>query len=233
MKGRVIAHRHPACPGHDSRFTLRSNNELPGKPWWVHYKANSAFVPADLPHEELVSVVNDLKMQEIQREGGAFSINEHGQVIARMTAPPGHPGNAIHVVGLTGGIVYRYTAPIVFGALDPTLLPNEGDPWAGPLCGMTYTFTAPGNPRPPSRSFDEVLVEIEGVTAQLSTSAGVAPYPPSTGSLAVFLQALRRQLPNGGPFRVNEHGRAFTSKRQRFIGCVPLDQWFRPLDGRS
>jgi hypothetical protein len=233
VKGRVIDYRRPACPGRKSRFMLRHNNARPGKPWWVYYEASSPPVPADSPHEDLVRVVNDLKMQEIQREGGGFSINEHGQVIARMTAPAGHRGNAIHVVGLTGGVVYRYTTPIVFGALDPTSLPNEGDPWPGPLCGMTYTFTAPGHPRPPSRSRDEVVFEVEGVTAQLSTSTGIASYPPLTGPLALFLQALRRQLPVGGRFRVNEHGRAFTSNNPRFIGRVPLAQWFRPLDGRS
>ena len=234
MKGQVIAHRLPVCPNRDSRFTLRRNTAIAGDPWWVHYKDATTITPADLPHAALVEIVNELKTQEGQQEGGAFSINEHGQVIARMSAPP-EPGqgNAVHVIGLVHGVVVTYSTPIRFGALDPTATPDEGDPWTGPLCGMTYTFTAPGHRRPPSRMLDEVVVEIEGQIVQLSTARSIAPYPPVTGELADFLQALRRQLPPGGRFRVNEHGRAFTSDSNAFIGCVPLGQWFPRLHPRS
>jgi len=54
-------------------------------------------------------------------------------------------------------------------------------------------------------------------------------YPPTTGALADFLAALRRQLLQGGRFRVNEHGRAFTADQNIFIGNVPLASWFPPL----
>lgn len=233
MNGRIVAHRTPVCPGHDSRFTVRHNSSVDGSPWWVHYDDGTAKIPANLPHTELVEMVNDLKHQMGQGEGGAFSINEHGQVIARMGAVG--RGNAMHVVGLLAGEIFRYTTPITFGALDPTMEPDEGEPWGGPLCGMTYTFAAPGNPQPPSRLYDEIFFKMEGDIVQLSSQAGVSPYPPVAGPLATFIQALRRRLPRGGRFRVNEHGRAFTSDTKAFIGCVPVadNQWFRPLDERS
>ncbi len=128
-----------------------------------------------------------------------------------------------------------YTTPIVFngGKLDPRVTPKEGQPWPGPLSGMTYSFVAPNNPKAPSRMLDEVFVEEEGVILQLSTQAGVSPYPPTNGALFSFLAALRRLLPTGGRFRVNEHGRAFTSRDNIYIGCVPLASWFRPLTARS
>lgn len=234
MKGRIIAKRLPSCPGHDSRFTIHRHKSLAGAPWWVHYEDGSTLIPADLPHRDLVEVVNDLKRQDGQAEGGGFSINDHGQVIARMSAPPGPGhGRSIRVIGVSGGMVFRYATPIVFGTLDPTALPAEGDPWEGPLCGMTYSFTKPGNLQPPSQLPDEVFFKEEGTTVQLSTAGGITPYPPASGALAVFLQALRRCLPSGGRFRVNEHGRAFTSDTNTFIGIVPLDQWFRPLHFRS
>ena len=66
---------------------------------------------------------------------------------------------------------------------------------AGPLCGMTYTFAAPGNPKPPSRNLDEIFVEEEGSVLQISSHLPVHPYPPAVGVLAIFLQSLRRQLP--------------------------------------
>ena len=98
---------------------------------------------------------------------------------------------------------------------------------------MTYKFAAPGNPKPPSRNLDEVFVEEEGRVLQLSTHASIRPYPPVQGPLAVFLQALRRQLPDGGRFRVNEHGRAFTSDGSIYVGIIPRAEWFRPLTARS
>jgi hypothetical protein len=96
---------------------------------------------------------------------------------------------------------------------------------------MTYKLAAPGNPKPPLRKLDEIFVEEEGVILQISTHAGIRPYPPTSG--ARFLKALRRQLPRGGRFRVNEYGRAFTSNSFVYIGTIPVAEWFRPLTGRS
>jgi hypothetical protein len=232
MPARVIPHRLPSCPGRDSRFTIRHHSGRPGQPWWVFYEPEAGDrIPADDSHEELINLVNYLKQQEGQSGGGAFSINEHGQVIARTSASTAAGGQAMHVVGLREDEVIRYRETITFsaGTLDPRATPGEGETWPGPRCGMTYKFVAPRNPKPPSRNFDEVFVEIEGKVIQLSTDAQIRPYPPQTGPVADFLAALRRQLPNGGRFRVNEHGRAFTADRSIFIGRIPDRQWFKPL----
>jgi hypothetical protein len=228
---RVIPKRLPVCPGRDSRFTIRHNPENDND-WWVYYRdPDGTLIPADSPHTDLVVLVNDLKEAEGLAPGGAFSINEHFQVIARMTAPPGYQQNAIHVVDISSGFVQKYEHKITFqdGTIDPTVKPAEGDPWSGPRCGATYTLAAPGNKRPPSHNLDEIWTEIEGQIDLLSSHVDVTPYPPNTGSLATFLAALRRQLPLGGRFRVNEHGRAFTADQNLFIGTVPLESWFSPL----
>jgi hypothetical protein len=229
--GRVISRRVPICPGRDSRFTLRQNLDQ-GNAWWVYYEnPPDTFHPADDPHIELVQLVNGLKESEVNYEGGGFTINEHSQVIARMLAPAGYGGRSIHVVGLHGGVIATYCEPITFqhGLLSPLAMPGEGDIWQGPLCGTSYSFAAPGSPKAPSNNFDEVFVEIGGKKILLSTDAGITPYAPTVGPLAEFLAALRTQLPNGGRFRVNEHGRAFTSNGNIFIGVVPLSQWFKAL----
>ena len=221
----VIPKRLPVCPNRDSRFTIRHHDGN----WWVHYHApDGSHVPADEPHEELVALVNALKEAEGNSAGGAFSINEHGQVIARMKAPPGYPQNAIHVVDISRGVVGSYDQTITFddGAIDPTASPEEGDPWPGPRCGSTYSFAAPNNKKPPSHKLDEIWIEIDNKDDLLSPHLAFAPYPPTAGPLASFLQALRRQLPLGGRFRVNEHGRAFTANGNLFIGQIPLDVWF-------
>jgi hypothetical protein len=225
---RVIPKRLPVCPDRDSRFTIRRNE---GE-WWVHYQASDGtFIPADAPHSELVALINDLKEAESNAAGGAFSINERGQVIARMKAPPGYQQSAIHVVDISGGAVQTYTQTITFqgGLLDPTAEVAEGSPWPGPRCGSSYSFAAPGNRKPPSNNLDEIWTEIEGKVDLVSTHTKPNPYPPTTGALADFLAALRRQLPQGGRFRVNEHGRAFTADQNIFIGNVPLASWFPPL----
>lgn len=236
MPGRIIGTRLPCCPGKDSRFTVRHHQDHPEKPWWVHYEPPGGDpIPADDSHTALVNLVLALKREMAQTEGGPFSINEHGQVIARAKAPAG-PGNTIHIINVTsGGAVSTYHEPILFqnGELDPRATPVEGEPWPGPLSGMTYKFAAPGNPKPPSRNLDEVFVEEEGVVLQLSTHAGINPYPPANGELCRFLSALRRRLPEGGRFRVNEHGRAFTSRDAVYIGTIPREIWFRPLTARS
>jgi len=229
--GRVISRRIPICPGRNSRFTIRQNPDQ-GNLWWVYYEyPTDTLHPADDAHSDLVELVNDLKLAEGNQEGGGFSINEHFQVIARTKAP-GYGGQAIHVVGLHEGDVVTYEQTIVFekGMLSPTATPLEGEKWVGPLCGTTYSFTAVGNPQAPSLNFDEVFVKIAGQVVQVSVDAGINPYPPQIGPLASFLAALRRQLlEEGGRFRVNEHGRAFTSDGHIFIGIVPLTQWFKPL----
>lgn len=225
--GRAIAKRLPACPGLDSRFSIK--HHAGNGRWWVHYDGQ----PADDDHADLVDLVNDLKAQiNAHPGGGAFSLNEHGQVIARLTAPE---GGSAHIIGLEGATVASYTDAITFsgGVLDPRATPAEGAPWPGPLCGMSYKFAAPGNRKPPSGKMNEVFVEESGVVLQLSTSAWINPYPPPAGPLADFLAALRRLLPNGGRFRVNEHARAFTSNEKTYIGLVPLGAWFPPLTNKS
>jgi len=230
---RVIPKKLPSCPGRDSRFTIRHNPDQ-GNEWWVYYEPPGADrIPADAAHHELVEVVNSLKEAAGNQAGGSFSINEHQQVIARMNSPEAYPGNAIHVIGLRErtGEVITYIETITFqgGMLSPLTMPTEGAVWPGPLCGMSYTFAAPGNPQPPSSNFDEISVDLNSQRVQLSAAAGISPYPPQVGPLSEFLAALRRQLPRGGRFRVNEYGRAFTSDENIFIGQVPLIQWFNAL----
>ncbi len=101
MAGRIVGTRLPCCPGKDSRFTLRHHQTRPGSPWWVHYEPPGGDpIPADDPHDDLVRLVLALKLQMATSEGGGFSINEHGQVIARASAPTG-PGNTIHIIDVT------------------------------------------------------------------------------------------------------------------------------------
>jgi hypothetical protein len=231
---RVVLKRLPTCPGKDSRFHVRSNRDK-GNAWWIHYiPRGGSPIPADDPHSELVALVNELKGTEGVQAGGAFSINEHGQVIVHTSAPIDN-GQSIHVIGVRQGKVVTYDGIINFdsGALSPTLTPTEGDPWLGPLCGMSYRFAAPRSPKAPSHKMDEVFEVVEGQSIQLSIDANITPYPPTTGPLAYFLESLRKRLPKGGRFRVNEHGRAFTSDGKIFIGVVPKAHWFKPLTPRS
>jgi hypothetical protein len=232
---RIISKHIPVCAGRDSRFAIRHNNALPGAPWWVYYKPPGMRpVAADDAHAELVTLVNNLKLQMGGTEGGGFSITEHGQVIARVQAPSGL-GNAVHCIGVRGGKVEQYDQPLVFGGgrYDPRSMPPVGDIWTGPLCGTSYTFAAPGNAKPPSNRLDEVSIKIGGKVVLLSIDAGVSSYPPASGPLARFLSSLRTLLPGGGRFRVNEHGRAFTADKNLFIGSVPLPNWFKPLTAIS
>lgn len=222
---KIIKKRLPVAPGKNSHFTVRHH----GPDWWVFCEGPTGdWIPADDPHQDLVELVNSLKEMEGNPAGGSFSINEHCQVIARTSAPAGYKQNTIYIVGLTNGVVQQYTQTITFegGTLDPTVTPREGEIWPGPRCGSTYRFAAPGNKKPPTHNLDEVWTEIEGQLDFLSMHIHPAAYPPRSGPLADFLGALRRQLPQGGRFRVNQHGRAFTADQNVFIGIVPMTAWF-------
>src|SRR4051812_18850876 len=97
--GRVIPKKIPVCPGRDSRYTVRHNADQSGTPWWVYYECPTrGLLPADQDHRDLVTLVNELKQQICGSEGGSFSLNEHGQVIARMPAPSGSREAAVHAI---------------------------------------------------------------------------------------------------------------------------------------
>ncbi len=175
MKGRIVAHRRLCCPVRDAGFTLRRNTNVSESPWWVHYTHGGVPIPSDQPHQELVNAVNELKLQEGQGEGGKFSINEHGQVVARMSAAPGL-GNSIQVIGIVDGKVYAYRKCVITfdrGRLDPAVTPPEGAPWTGPKCGISYTFHAPHTRKPPSRLVDAIEVRLEDTIFHLSIEAGI------------------------------------------------------------
>lgn len=237
--GRVVLKRLPTFPGKNARFHIRKNRDKGGV-LWIHYMPHGGSpIPADDSHSELVDLVNNLKIAEGERPGGGFSINEHRQVITHMRARPDDPGESksIHVISFSAtGAVATYKRTITFneGRLSPILPHLEGELWRGPLCGMSYKFAKPNSPKAPSHKLEEVSAIFEDRILQLSVDVGINPYPPKTGPLANFLVALRRQLPDGGRFRVNEHGCAFTSSSgKKFIGIVPLTQWFKPLTSRS
>src|SRR5713226_7006496 len=100
MPGRIIGTRLPCSPGKDSRYTLRRNYNQPRRPWWVHYEPPGGNpIAADDDHNELVTLVNAMKDEMAQTQGGPFSINEYGQVIARARAPSG-PGNTIRIINI-------------------------------------------------------------------------------------------------------------------------------------
>ncbi|HEV7406510.1 MAG TPA: hypothetical protein VGO11_26400 [Chthoniobacteraceae bacterium] len=224
---KVIPKQLPMRPGKNSRYTLkRAFGE-----WWVHYQSTSGDIAADQPHPLLAERINRLKLIS-HDEGGSFSINEHSQVIARMKGPTGSDRDSIHVVDIGGGAVFAYPNVITFqnGALDPTSILSEGTPWTGPLCGSTYTFSISGKRDNTSGQFEEILIKDSSERLSQHVS-GIPSYPPPQGPLAEFLAALRRVLPGGGRFRINEHRRVFTSNPPHFfVGIAPPSPlWFRPI----
>jgi hypothetical protein len=228
---RVVPKLLPVCPGRDSRFTLKRNYTEGGE-WWVHYTSPGGDIPADQAHPGLVERILKIKKQLVGTEGGSFSINEHFQVIARMSGPHNSNLESVHAVDVAGGTVFIYRNVITFqgGVLDPTVATTEGSPWKGPLCGATYTIGVPGKRDNISGNYEDVRIKDTEERLSLHAS-GFSSYPPPSGSLADFLAALRRVLLGGGRFRVNEHRRAFTSDSPyAFIGIAPqYPGWFRPI----
>jgi hypothetical protein len=117
----------------------------------------------------------------------------------------------------------------------PKTLRRKGfKPRARPV--TPYSFPAVDSAKGDSGFYDEVYYTPEGGgEVVLSKELNLNPYPPNpnSGKLFDFLTALRKYIATGGSFRVNEHGRAFTTSNNVYIGTIPFEKWFPALTARS
>lgn len=89
-------------------------------------------------HDELVEMVNQVKLELTGSPGGAFYINEYRDVLVPDT--------------INGGCVYagNYTRDLEFDYNGTRITPrpphdlSPGDPWLGPHVGIRYTLMAGG-----------------------------------------------------------------------------------------
>jgi hypothetical protein len=180
--------------------------------------------PATRDHEALVAMVNEIKEEATGINGGAFYINEHGQVIV----PAGTPVQYYYAGEYHERIRLRMEdTGEEFGGRphdDQENLLSPGQPWDGrPRPGIQYTLAAGGadihykRQISPQRELIVKLSKVVGVDEARCTASKIA----------------RVKGNRGGAFYVNEYRALFCPVTEqdfvnyRFIGVLTgEDPWF-------
>lgn len=195
-------------PGKSPIFHARANGtaDVDWTPWRSDELLKSAFVPDD-GIEAMVEAVNELKQEITGVRGGAFMINEHGQVLVPVTH-----GEDKYLVGELSGCP-EFIDPRSGGHfnLESPRVKRTGTPWELPYVGMKFKFNGEGKVSRELAVGDERLRE----------------YPPRFDEdLAERLCQLR---PEGGRMIVNLHGVVLTKidgDKPVFVGEINTQKWF-------
>jgi hypothetical protein len=166
-------------------------------------------------HPALVKMVNEVKEEYVGTRGGAFYINEFGQVLVPASSQ-------YYCAGTYRRYLQFEFGDAVIGPEAPSHL-KPGDPWPGPKVGIPYVLTADGRdikykyyPRP--------QVEAERRLSQVDTPLGAS-------RLARRLGAFRS---GGGRIYINEALEFFQSVEEDrswqciYLGSLGEDPWFPP-----
>ncbi|MCH8474947.1 MAG: hypothetical protein LAT55_06940 [Opitutales bacterium] len=201
--------RYTRIPGKSTTFLAKADGTIIIR--WYRNDGEIWECPAnrDSAIDELANAVNSLKTSLSNSPGGAFQINEFGQVLV-----PSSNGRCRHVVGTLEGVP-EFTEP-GFGSHTFSLDEKEfflpGKTWSLPYIGMPYVM-------PQSGQYFYWRVTEDGKFKK---------YPPA------FDRDLQRaffQIRRGaGRFIVNPHGLVLTKKDpsgQPVLVCkINLSKWY-------
>lgn len=169
-------------------------------------------------HDELVTMVNAVKVEHNGTEGGAFYINEFLDVLVPTT-----DGNTYFAGTYQQLLEFEFDGEVISPRAPADLKP--GDAWPGPHVGIRYKIKATGRdisyqfrPRPQVER-EELLSDVHGEEA--------------AAELATRLNAVRGQ--NGGRIYINECGEFFAPPPDLggdyiYLGALDDDVWFPAPD---
>lgn len=172
-------------------------------------------------HERLAAQVNLVKVLVAGVPGGAFYINEFGDVLV-----PGQDGHCYWAGHFDGTLEFRTEDGIIVSPAAPADL-EPRDPWPGPHVGIRYVLTAGGQDVKYERKISERRTEIHFLSDEVGGAAA--------RSTAARIAAVKGPL--GGRFYINEVGEMFGPTSQNeyahfvYIGHLEDSQWFRAPDG--
>jgi hypothetical protein len=164
---------------------------------------------------ELAKVVNSAKYRMTQTNGGAFVINEFGQIIV-----PNSQGNGVRMyVGVLKGEL-RFKDPLTnnfFSFNDDSGL-KTGDLWNKPYVGVMYHLSQ--------------RHKIYGKINEISDEYKIIEPPIHDENLIKAIKKIRGS--NGARFIVNHHGIVLTKKefaykdwRPVYVGRIDYNKWFK------
>lgn len=169
-------------------------------------------------HDALVKLVNEVKEEHVGVSGGAFYINEHGDVLVPAD------GEYYFAGTYTDLLEFEFDDEVVSPVAPPGLEP--GDPWPGPHVGIPYVLTAGATDircevkLSPTRIFRD----------HLSSHVG----RPAAGRLAKRLSRVKGN--SGGKIYINEAREFFApipdgyQVDHVYLGPLGDDGWFPAPD---
>jgi hypothetical protein len=195
-------------PGKSPVFHARADGsgDVEWNPWRSDERLKSAFVP-DEGIEAMIQAINELKQEKTGVHGGAFLINEYGQVLVPVT----HSDEKYLVGELSGCPEFIDPRSGKNFKLEAPRGTRVGMSWDLPYVGMKFKFNGEGEVARELTLGDERLRE----------------YPPRRDEdLSERLCQLR---PQGGRMIVNLHGVVLTKVdggKPVFVGEINIEKWF-------
>lgn len=205
----------PAVVNKDAKYSVRSE----GGKYVVGIEYRTAdgekWYPTSDAHEELVGMVNDVKMSVNDAPGGVFYINEYRQVVV----PAGRPVVYYLAGSYQTDLVFDFEGHKISGMplkLDGNSL-RPGDPWEGPHQGVPYKLKAGGR----DISFEKEIRPNVTKEFVLSSFVGTDEARRITAKVSAVIGF------QGGRFYINEFRQLFTGMPYRYIGALERDDpWF-------
>jgi hypothetical protein len=176
---------------------------------------NERWLLTNADHNDLVDMVNDVKEEFNGAPGGAFYINEFGQVLVPVDRQYYLAGTYKRYLEFE--FEGRKIGPKILDGIKP------GDRWPGPHCGIPYTLTADGR----DIRYKTVSGQRE-LTIHLSAEVG----EETASSLGRRLAKIKG--PGGGLY-INEAREFFApvsngvNYEYLYLGPLGDDVWFAPI----
>jgi hypothetical protein len=207
----------PSNVSRDAKYTVTADGEVR-----LIYRVDSRTkeLLTTGKHPKLVKMVNAIKQEVNGTPGGAFYINEFGDVLV-----PGKVRGTCHWAGhFDGKLEFDFGGSVISSQAPPDLTP--GDRWLGPHPGVRYVLSAGGNDiryrvREGNRETEFKLSDEVGEEAAKSTASRIA-----AGKTA-----------SGGRFYINERCELFgpvaSNDYEHFVyfGHLEDSPWFDPPAG--
>jgi hypothetical protein len=217
----VFAGNCPKNVSRDAKYSVRTRKDKLVVGLLYESENGEQWHATTRDHDDLVEMVNAVKLTVGDRPNGPFYINEYGQVIV-----PAGPDARYYLAGeYEEPLRFEFEGNILSGeGVDLNGTPLEpGDIWSGPHPGIPYRLKAGGG------DVYYVSHPREDVTRKvvLSDQCGRGP----AKSIADRIQAVKGW--EGGRFYVNEWREIFaplnneTGLTYRYVGHLELDDpWF-------
>jgi hypothetical protein len=207
----------PQRVGKDAKYAVTAKGEIR----LVYRTSNrERYLLTTEAHHGLAQMVNDIKVQLTNVEGGAFYINEFRDVLV----PDGEGGPCLWA-GHYEGLLEFIEGPLrVSPQATPGLKP--GDEWFGPHVGIPYILMAGGN---------DIRYEI--AEGRRREEVRLSDFFGAGAARTLALRLAQHKGQSGGRIFINECAEFFTridtrdSSTYVYLGSLDEDPWFPPPDG--